>query len=213
MDKIGISGEFFHGGNEFAIRHFSETDYCDDEVIYFNHKEQLRAYLLNLLRDPATWTVLTHVARNFGLDACKTTIDNCDKETLEYLCEKIYNEEWVFIIRKYHNMKNIKLEQCCIDLTQKLNRAITNSKITSAILIALPFFQAFFYPYPEKVASMASTAMSIGTQDWKQLAEAIKGVNKVTRKSVSNYAGIHSLDPHKDRKLQQMWKEISDAFA
>ena len=39
MDKIGIYGEFFYGGNEYAIRHFSETDYLDDEVMYFDRKE------------------------------------------------------------------------------------------------------------------------------------------------------------------------------
>jgi hypothetical protein len=88
------------------------------------------------------------VARNFGLDPCKTTIDSCDNENLDYLCEKIHSEEWVIIIRKYHNIKNIKLEQCCIDLTQWINQAITKSAIASAILIALPFFKAFFLSLP-----------------------------------------------------------------
>ena len=213
MDKIGIFGEFFHGGNEYAIRHFSETDYCDNEVVAFEHKEQLRAYLLSLQKDPTIWTVLNTVARNFGLDACKTTIDKCNREDLDFLCDKIDSEEWVLVIRKYHGMKSVKLEPCCIELTQKINETITSSAITSAILIALPFFQALFYPYPEKVASMASSAMSIGTEDWKQLAEAIKGVNLVTRESISHDAGIHSLARHKDRKLQQLWGEISDAFA
>lgn len=213
MEKIDVIGEFFYGGNEYAIRHFSETDYCDDEVMYFKHKEQLRAYLLNLQRNPTTWTVLNNVARNFGLDACRTTIDRCDEENLEYLCDKIYSEEWVLIIRKYHGIKSVNLEECCIKLTLWINRNITNSAITSAILIALPFFKAFFYPYPEKVASMASSAMSIATEDWKQLAEAIKGVNIATRRSISDAAERHALAKHKDRKLQQLWKEISDAFA
>jgi hypothetical protein len=90
---------------------------------------------------------------------------------------------------------------------------ITNSAITSAILIALPFFKAFFYPYPEKIASMASSAMSVATEDWKQLAEAIKGVNDITRRIVCDEAKTHAFSKHKDRKLQQLWKEISDAFA
>lgn len=213
MEKIDVIGEFFYGGNEYAIRHFSETDYCDDEVMYFKHKEQLRAYLLNLQRNPTTWTVLNTVARNFGLDACRTTIDRCDEENLEYLCDKIYSEEWVLIIRKYHGIKSVKLEQCCIDLTLWINRNITNSAVASAILIALPFFQAFFYPYPEKVASMASSAMSITTENWKQLAEAIKGVNRTIRESVRRRAAEHSLANHKDRKLNQLWEEISNAFA
>jgi hypothetical protein len=132
---------------------------------------------------------------------------------LDYLCDKILSEEWVLIIRKYHGMKSVKLEQCCIKLTKWINSAITNSAITSAILIALPFFQAFFYPYPEKVASMASSSMSIGTQDWKQLAEAIKGVNRMTRRRVSDLAGEHSLAHHNNRKLHQLWEEISNAFA
>jgi hypothetical protein len=165
MDKIGIYGEFFYGGNEYAIRHFSETDYLDDEVMYFDRKEQLRVYLSNLQKDPTIWTVLDTVARNFGLDACRTTIDSCDKENLDLLCDKIHSEEWVLIIRKYHGIKSVKLEQCCIEITQGINKNITACAITSAILIALPFFQAFFYPYQEKVASMASSAMSIGTQD------------------------------------------------
>lgn len=213
MDKIGIFGDFFYSGNEYAIRHFSETDYCDDEVIYFEHKEQLRAYLFNLQKDPTIWTVLTGVARNFGLEPCRTTIDKCDRENLDYLCEKIYGEEWVLIVRKYHGIKSVKLEQCCIKLTQWTSQAITNCAMTSAILIALPFFKAFFYPYPDKVASLSSSAMSVTTEDWKQLSEAIKGVNGFTRRSVSDAAERHSLDKHKDRKLQQLWKEISDAFA
>jgi hypothetical protein len=147
MEKIGIYGEFFNGGNEYAIRHFAEADYCDDEIVHFEHKESLRAYLMNLQRDPTIWTVLNTVARNFGLDPCKTTIESCDKEDLDYLCEKIHSEEWVLIIRKYHGIKSVKLEQCCIDLTVWINRNITNSAITSAILIALPFFKAFFYPF------------------------------------------------------------------
>lgn len=213
MDKIGIFGEFFYGGNEYAIRHFAEADYCDDEIMHFEHKESLRAYLMNLQKDPTIWTVLNTVARNFGLDPCKTTIDSCDKEDLDYLCEKIHSEEWVLIIRKFHNMKNIKLEQCCIDLTQWINQAITKCAITSAILIALPFFKAFFYPYPEKVASVASSAVSVATEDWKQLAEAINGVNRITRVRISEEAKKHALSHHKVRKLQQLWKEISDAFA
>ncbi len=163
MEKIGIFGEYFHGGNEYAIRHFSETDYCDDEVMHFDHKEQLRAYLLNLQKDPTTWTVLNTVARNFGLDPCQTTIDICDKEDLDYLCDKFLSEEWVLIIRKYHGIKSVKLEQCCIDLAQWINKTITATAITSSIIIALPFFKAFFYPYPEQVASMASAAMSVTT--------------------------------------------------
>ena len=213
MDKIGIYGEFFYGGNEYAIRHFSETDYLDDEVMYFDRKEQLRVYLSNLQKDPTIWTVLDTVARNFGLDACRTTIDSCDKEDLDFLCNKILSEEWVLIIRKYHGIKSVKLEQCCIEITQWINKNITACAITSAILIALPFFQAFFYPYPEKVASMASSAMSIGTQDWKQLSEAIKGVNQHTRAIISNAAGTHSLHHHNNRRLQQLWEEISNAFA
>jgi hypothetical protein len=144
MEQIGILGEFFHAGNEYALRHYSETDYLDDEVIHFDNKTQLRAYLSNLQKDPTTWTVLNTVARNFGLDACRTTIDRCDREDLDFLCDKILSEEWVLIIRRYHGMKSVKLEPCCIELTQKINRAITSSAITSAILIALPFFQAFF---------------------------------------------------------------------
>ncbi len=213
MEQIGIFGEYFHGGNEYAIRHFSETDYCDDEVMHFERKEQLRTYLLNLQKDPTIWTVLNTVARNFGLDPCRTTIDRCDREDLDFLCDKIHSEEWVLIIRKYHGMKSVKLEECCIKVTQFINKKITASAITSAILIALPFFQAFFYPYPEKVASMASSAMSIGTQDWKQLAEAIKGINIDTRDSVSKAAAAHSLYHHKNRRLQQLWEEISNAFA
>ncbi|MGD9368835.1 MAG: hypothetical protein PVH87_24240 [Desulfobacteraceae bacterium] len=213
MEKIDVIGEFFYGGNEYAIRHFSETDYCDDEVMHFENKASLRTYLLNLQKNPTTWTVLNNVARNFGLEACRTTIDRCDEENLEYLCEKIYSEEWVLIIRKYHGIKSVKLEQCCIDITLWINRNITNSAITSAILIALPFFKAFFYPYPEKVASMASSVMSVATEDWKQLAEAIKGVNTATRKSVSKAAGEHSFAHHKNRKLKQLWEEISNAFA
>jgi hypothetical protein len=213
MEQIGIFGEFFRAGNEYALRHYSETDYLDDEVINFDNKAQLRAYLSNLQKDPTTWTVLNTVARNFGLDACRTTIERCDREDLDFLCDKIHSEEWVLIIRKYHGTKSVKLEPCCVKLTQKINGAITSSAITSAILIALPFFQAFFYPYPEKVASMASSAMGIGTQDWKQLAEAIKGVNRITRESISNDAKIHSFARHKDRKLEQLWREIADAFA
>lgn len=153
------------------------------------------------------------MARNFGLDACRTTIDSCDKEDLDFLCNKILSEEWVLIIRKYHGIKSVKLEECCIEITQFINKKITACAITSAILIALPFFQAFFYPYPEKVASMASSAMSIGTQDWKQLSEAIKGVNQHTRAIISNAAGTHSLHHHNNRRLQQLWEEISNAFA
>jgi hypothetical protein len=48
MEQIGIFGEFFHAGNEHAIRHFSETDYCDDEIVHFERKAQLRVYLSNL---------------------------------------------------------------------------------------------------------------------------------------------------------------------
>jgi hypothetical protein len=213
MEKIGIFGEFFYGGNEYAIRHFAEADYCEDEIMHFENKESLRAYLMNLQRDPIIWTVLNTLARNFGLDPCKTTIDSCDKENLDYLCEKIHSEEWVLIIRKYYGIKSVKLEQCCIDLTQSINQDITNSAITSSILIALPFFKAFFYPYSAKVASVGSSAVSVSTEDWKQLAEAIKGVNTATRKSVCDAAGRHSLDHHKNRKLQQLWEEISNAFA
>jgi hypothetical protein len=213
MEQIGIFGEFFRSGNEYAIRHFSEADYCDDEVMHFDHKERLRAYLLNLQKDPTIWTVLNTVARNFGLEPCRTTIDSCDREDLDFLCDKIFSEEWVLIIRKYHGMKSVKLEQCCIKLTQWINQTITATAITSSILIALPFFQAFFYPYPEKVASMASSSMSIATQDWKQLAEAINGVNQINRKRISNQAEIHAFEHDKDRKLKQLWKEISDAFA
>jgi hypothetical protein len=213
MERIGIFGEFFHAGNEYALRHYSETDYLDDEVINFDNKAQLRTYLSNLQKDPTTWTVLNTVARNFGLDACRTTIDRCDREDLDFLCDKILSEEWVLIIRKYHGMKSVKLEPCCIEVTQFINKEITASAITSAIIIALPFFQALFYPHPEKVASMASSVMSIGTEDWKQLAEAIKGVNQHTRKIVSDAAGIHSLHHHNNRRLQQLWEEISNAFA
>jgi hypothetical protein len=213
MEKIGIFGDFFYGGNEYAIRHFAERDYCDDEIMHFERKESLRTYLMNLQRDPTIWTVLNTVARNFGLDPCKTTIESCDKEDLDYLCEKIHSEEWVLIIRKYHGMMSVKLEQCCIDLTVWVNRNITNCAITSAILIALPFFKAFFYPYPEKVASMASSAVSVKAEDWKQLAEAIKSVNTATRTSVSDAAGRHSFAHHKNRKLKQLWEEISNAFA
>ncbi len=181
--------------------------------MYFGRKKQLRAYLLTLQKDPTIWTVLDTVARNFGLDPCRTTIDRCDREDLDFLCDKIHSEEWVLIIRKYHGIKSVKLEECCVKLTQKINSVITNSGITSAILIALPFFQAFFYPYPEKFASMASSALSVGTEDWKQLAEAIKGVSRITRRIVSDEAKTHALACHKDRKLQQLWKEISDAFA
>jgi hypothetical protein len=45
MEKIGIFGEFFYSGNEYAIRHFAEADYCDDEIMHFEHKNSLRAYL------------------------------------------------------------------------------------------------------------------------------------------------------------------------
>jgi hypothetical protein len=153
------------------------------------------------------------VARNFGLDACRTTIDRCDREDMDFLCDKIYGEEWILIIRKYHGIKSVKLEQCCIKLTQKINSAITNSAITSAILITLPFFKAFFYPYPEKVASMASSAISVSTEDWKLLADAIKGVNQITRESISNDAMKHAFAHHKNRKLYLLWKEISNAFS
>jgi hypothetical protein len=213
MYKIDVIGEFFHGGNECAIRHFSETDYCDDEVMHFQNRASLRAYLMNLQRDPTTWHILNAVVRTFGLDACRSTIDSCDKENLEYLCEKIHSEEWVLIVRKYHGIKGVKLEPCCIDLTVRINQNITSSVIVSAILIALPFFKAFFYPYPGKVASMASTAVSVATEDWRQLAEAIKGVNTATRKDVSDAAERHSLAHHKNRKLQQLWEEVSNAFA
>jgi hypothetical protein len=187
MEQIGIFGEFFRAGNEYAIRHFSEADYCDDEVMHFDHKEQLRAYLLNLQKDPTIWTVLNTVARNFGLEPCRTTIDSCDREDLDFLCDKIFSEEWVLIIRKYHGMKSVKLEQCCIKLTQWINQTITATAITSS--------------------------MSIATQDWKQLAEAINGVNQINRKRISNQAEIHAFEHDKDRKLKQLWKEISDAFA
>jgi hypothetical protein len=169
--------------------------------------------LSNLQKDPTIWTVLNTVARNFGLAPCRTTIDKCDREDLDFLCDKIHSEEWVLIIRKYHGMKSVKFEQCCIKVTQFINKKITASAITSAILIALPFFQAFFYPYPGKVTSMASSAMSIGTQDWKQLSEGIKGVNIDTRKSISKAAAAHSPYHHKNRRLQQLWEEISNAFA
>jgi hypothetical protein len=45
------------------------------------------------------------------------------------------------------------------------------------------------------------------------LAEAIKGVSTATRTSVSDAAGRHSFTHHKDRKLKQLWEEISNAFA
>jgi hypothetical protein len=77
----------------------------------------------------------------------------------------------------------------------------------------LPFLKAFFYPYPEKVASMASSAMSVGTEDWRQLAEAIKGVNRSIRERVRRRSVEHSLAHHKNRKLKQLWEEISYAFA
>jgi hypothetical protein len=144
MEQIGIFGEFFHAGNEYALRHYSETDYLDDEVINFDNKAQLKTYLSNLQKDPTTWTVLNTVARNFGLDACRTTIDRCDREDLDFLCDKILSEEWVLIIRRYHGMKSVKLEQCCIEVTQFINKKITASAITSSIIIALPFFQALF---------------------------------------------------------------------
>jgi hypothetical protein len=35
MEQIGIFGEFFRAGNEYALRHYSETDYLDGEVINF----------------------------------------------------------------------------------------------------------------------------------------------------------------------------------
>jgi hypothetical protein len=213
MEKIGIFGEYFHGGNEYAIRHFSEADYCDDEVMRFDRKEQLRAYLLNLQKDPTTWTVLNTVARNFGLDPCQTTIDSCDGEDLNFLCDKILGEEWVLIIRKYHGMKSVKLARCCIDLTQWINETITATAITSSIIIALPFFKAFFYPYPEQVASMASSAMSVTTEDWKQLADAIKGIDQFSRERIRKRTAEHSISHHKNRKLQQLWEEISYAFA
>ena len=213
MNKIEIFGDFFYGGNECAIRHFSENDFCDDEIVHFRDKEALRVYLKNLQRDPVVWTVLNTVARNFGLGACRTTVDRCDEEDLDYLCEKIHSEEWVLIIRKYHGIKDVKLEPCCIDLTKWINGTITNCAIASAIIITLPFFKAFFYPYPEKIVSMASSSVSVANENWRQLAEAIKGVNTATRRSVSDEAKTHSFYHHKNRKLKQLWKEISDAFA
>jgi hypothetical protein len=60
---------------------------------------------------------------------------------------------------------------------------------------------------------MASTAVSVATEDWKQLADAINGVNRITRAAISKEAKKHAISHHKDRKLQQLWKEISDAFA
>jgi hypothetical protein len=60
---------------------------------------------------------------------------------------------------------------------------------------------------------MASSAMSVGTEDWRQLAEAIKGVNRTIRRSVSDAAHLHSIGHHKHRKLKQLWEEISNAFA
>jgi hypothetical protein len=68
-------------------------------------------------------------------------------------------------------------------------------------------------PYPEKVANMASSAMSVSTEDWKLLADAIKGVNQITRESISNDAKKHAFAHHKNRKLYLLWKEISNAFA
>jgi hypothetical protein len=60
---------------------------------------------------------------------------------------------------------------------------------------------------------MASMAVSVKTEDWKLLADAIKGVNTATRRSVSDAAGRHSLAHHENRRLQQLWEEISNAFA
>ena len=56
-------------------------------------------------------------------------------------------------------------------------------------------------------------AMSVKTEDWKQLADAIKGVNRITRKSISDGAMKHAFAHHKNRKLYLLWKEISNAFA
>lgn len=216
MDHIGIYGKFTYGGNEYAIRHFKEADYCDDEIMHFKYKENLRAYLITLQRDPVIWTVFNAVTRNFGLGTCRASFKECDRENLNFLCDKIYSEEWVLIQRKYHNMKDIKLEDCCIEVTQIINRRITCGAILMAVEIALPFFKALFYPYKELPATILSSAISIAQEDWRNLAEAIKGVNGATRRMVSQDAELHVLKhdyPHYNRKLVRVWREISYAFA
>jgi len=120
----------------------------------------------------------------------------------------------VLVIRKYHDIKDVKLEDCCVDLVKTIKNAIKMEGFVASITIVLPIFKVFLSPVPgEKMAKMISSSFSVYAEDWKALADAITGVHALTKTKISRWAAEHSLTHHNNRKLKQLWEGISDVFA
>lgn len=97
----------------------------------------------------------------------------------------------------------------------KINGIIISGDVLSAVLVVLPLFQAFFYPPGyNKWASLASTAYSISSTDWKSFGEDAMRVSEFSRKAAFDVAHAHVIvhEWNNDHKLKLFWEGIMHAF-
>ena len=112
-------------------------------------------------------------------------------------------------------IKDMRLQACCVKEIERINTVITSHNILSCVLVALPVFKAFFYPPgASQLASLTSTVVSITMENWMVFAKDIQSLKGIAAVSIYKIAGEHAMvhTMRNDRKLQQFWEGVADAF-
>ncbi|MBT8338827.1 MAG: hypothetical protein HKP58_20755 [Desulfatitalea sp.] len=215
--------EFVYRGKTYCIKTPLDSDYTENEVVKFNQLQDIRSFFETALNDYGSdaWVIVMGIAKwnyPFSCRPPKRCPEPTEHDYFQTFCQQIYNGELTLIEIKHFKgkaIKDLKLQQCCVDLIKDINSRIVLSNILGGVLVVLPVFKAFFYPPGySKWASLTSTVYSIGTEDWELLAKDIQIVPMLLRKVVRDEAQRHAYDHDRkhENKLRMFWEGIVDAF-
>ena len=110
---------------------------------------------------------------------------------------------------------DLKLEKCCYDVIDEINRKIKSAKIAAAALGAYSVFQIFFSPgSATKAAARVSTIYNVTNADWQQFSNAVTALGIFTRREAANEAAWHANDHSRDnnRKCELFWRGVYEHF-
>lgn len=216
-------GEFTYGGKTYCIKDELEHNYTPDEVVSFSNLEKIHEFFGAAVNDSGAWTVIMSIAKWKYPGICRPPTrcpEPTDEEYFNALCLQIFNGKLTLIEEShksnpYPKLQDVRLRQCCTDTIQEINDDIIRGDVLSAVHIALPFFNAFFYPpgYSEW-ASLTSTVSSIAHEDWDDFAKNILLVPTMTRRIVYKIAEEHAIyhEFKNDYKLKMFWQGVVNAF-
>lgn len=216
-----LLGEFIYRGIVYCVKTPLENDHDEDEVIRFRQLEEVREFFAAATDDPCAWPVIMTIAKWHYPGICRPPA-NCpeptDREFLDALCLQIFkgqltlvevtpDREWV--------LRDLQLAKCCVDTIKEINGIIINGDVLFAVVLALPLFQAFFYPPGyDKWVSLASTIYSISKEDWKSFGDNALKIPIATRnfafKAAKEHALLHEFNG--DYNLKIFWQGVMNAF-